>query len=203
MPLNHYSSLPCSNCKHLVHQKCCKVPRNSFNNIDSIKVWMCLSCSISIFPFHQILNIDLTDEFTGTVTTALSTVHINDLRENFNLNNILGHAIEDDRNEVISLQAFNKCDYYDALEFNKLLSDYSTSDRSLKVFHTNIRSMGSNHNNLINKSTGLHKNNIWYLLLKLGMTMWIMQNFYLIQLRATTTTLEPLVLQKIVGVDSI
>ena len=108
---------------------------------------MCLSCSVSIFPFQQLLNIDLTDEFTSTVPTALSTVHIND---NFNLNNILGHNIEDDRNEVILLQAFNKCDYYDALEFNKLLNDYNTSDRSLKVFHTTIRSTRRNLNNLIN-----------------------------------------------------
>ena len=71
----------------------------------------------------MILNIDLNDEFASTVLTALSTVHINDLRENFNLNNILGHGIKDDRNEVISLQAFNKCDYYDAMVFNKLLTD--------------------------------------------------------------------------------
>ena len=111
---------------------------------------MCLRCSVSIFPFQKILNIYPTDEFTSTVPTALSTVHINDLRENFNLNNILGHDIDDDRNEVILLQAFNKCDYYDAMEFNKLLTDYNTSDRSLKIFHTNIRSMGSNHNNHIN-----------------------------------------------------
>ena len=76
---------------------------------------MCLSCCVSIFPFQQILSIDLTDEFTSTVPTALSTVHINALNENFNLSNILGHDIEDDRNEVISLQAFNKCDYYDAI----------------------------------------------------------------------------------------
>ena len=61
---------------------------------------MCLSCSVSIFPFRKILNIDLTDEFTSTVPTALSTVHINDLRENFNLNNILGNGIEVDRNEA-------------------------------------------------------------------------------------------------------
>ena len=32
----------------------------------------------------------------------------------------------------------------------KLLTDYNTSDRSLKIFHTNIRSLRSDHNNHIN-----------------------------------------------------
>ena len=60
------------------------------------------------------------------------------------------YAIEDDRNDVISFQAFNKCDYYDAMEFSKLLTDYNISDQSLKIFHNNIRSVKSNHNNLLN-----------------------------------------------------
>ena len=38
---NYSTSLPCSNCKHLVHQKCCKVTLNIFNHLDSIKEWMC------------------------------------------------------------------------------------------------------------------------------------------------------------------
>ena len=147
---NYSTSLPCSNCKHLVHQKCCKVTLNSFKHLDSRKEWMYYSCSLTIFPFQSLLNLDLTDESINSVPTSISKVHINELRVNFNLDTTLGHGNDDESNEFISLHASNNCDYYDAADIDKLLTNYITNDRSLKIFNTNIRSLKSNHDNLIN-----------------------------------------------------
>ena len=111
---------------------------------------MCSNCSLTIFPFQSLLNLDLTDESINSVPTPISRVHINELRVNFSLNTTLGHGNDDESNEFISLHASNNCDYYDAADIDKLLTNYNTSDRSLKIFHTNIRSLKSNHDNLIN-----------------------------------------------------
>ena len=67
-----------------------------------------------------------------------------------NLNTTLGHGNDDESNEFISLHASNNCDYYDAADIDKLLTNYNTSERSLKIFHSNITSLKRNHDNLIN-----------------------------------------------------
>ena len=160
---------------------------------------MCSNCSLTIFPFQSLLNIDLTDESINSVPTSIS----NELRVNFNLNTTLGHGNDDESNEFISLHASNNCDYYDAADIDKLLTNYNTSDRSLKIFHTNIRSLKSNHDNLINLLSSIKTKFDVISLIETWNDIVNNGAFYLTQLRAIMTTLAPRVLHKIVNVDSI
>ncbi len=85
------TSIPCGNCKHLIHKKCAKLNNFSINNINShLTEWECESCTTKLFstlPFieieqHELIDLAFNSNFSCKCnSTATSLIKYNNLEK--------------------------------------------------------------------------------------------------------------------------
>ncbi len=154
------SSIPCGQCKHLIHKRCSEVPNWNIANIDSLlKKWECLTCRLSClssFPFsslenHELGNLSYNSAFTckcnSTAVSLSDFSHIEQLETCKLTLKEYDHLFDNDVDcNLIKLSDF---DYYDNHEFHKLInsSTFDTNKMS-SIFHTNISSISKNLENV-------------------------------------------------------
>ena len=117
------SGIFCDICKRWSHTKCNNLTPKDFNSLkNSDEKWICLTCTISIFPFNSKDNYNLTENKT-----------ISDVKNFFTELNAMK---ESDESGVENVTGIN-CKYYNSEEF---VDEFSNS-KCFSAFHLNIASL--------------------------------------------------------------
>ena len=81
---NTSKSIPCPNCNHFIHKKCCKLTNSEIIDLKrSHNIWECLSCSASKFPLANVDEDEIHSFCKGLDSGILSTSHINTRQNEF------------------------------------------------------------------------------------------------------------------------
>ena len=153
------SSIPCGNCKHLIHQKCAQLNTFCLNNITShLNAWECSTCRQDVcseFPFNNIEQqqdlIDLTfnSNFSWEcISTARPYVNFDNLDEleicKISLNE--GKALHN--NDLDSNLDYSSNFYTMIIMISINYVINCKVNNNIGILHSNICSISKNHKNL-------------------------------------------------------
>jgi len=161
--LSHALHLKCTNCDQLVHLKCLPFV-TKFDSLYTDReknAWYCKNCIQSILPFnHYDDNNDyiaaLSEQWNANTSLPFDLLHAqNKLFLPFDLNEndkIPLHDIDPDIQyyQTSCNSALSSCNYNIEDTFNENISRLAIDENSFSIFHTNIRSIPKNLNNLEN-----------------------------------------------------
>ena len=156
------TSIPCGNCKHLIHKKCAQLDTFSINNIISHLIsWECGSCTtkyLSVLPFEELEEQEIVDlSFNSNFnckcnSTAISLTKYNNLEQletcKISLKEYDSLYNSDSDSNLTDFSNFN---YFDNHEFHKLSKKPSFNfkvKQKIGILHTNICSISKNLENL-------------------------------------------------------
>ena len=154
---NPRTSIPCPNCKHLVHKKCSNLnPDLMFKLKRSLNLWECSHCMEDKFPFTNIENEDiLSDSFNSISSCKYKSTRKLKAQPNSDLKLLLDfHSNDKDKSnfdhefdEQFEAHHTLKLDfnYYETHEFHLLKDKF---EDPFSLLHTNIRSLQHNRDNL-------------------------------------------------------
>ena len=129
--------IPCSICNSLIHKKCSKTNKFTFNNFKEIKVWICPKCIQNNLPFMNINNYEFIQSQSQYENSSTPNSNLNacNLRETFNT-------------KLLTTNLTNiNFNYYDLELFQELCTN-QISKNNFSIFHSNISSLQGNFDKL-------------------------------------------------------
>ena len=148
---NTSKSIPCPNCYHFIHKKCCQLTQTEINDLKkSYNIWECLNCAASKFPLAHVDDDDIhLNAFNSNCKYNPKRKTSNDLKEyqqqklviNFrsetdSLFQSPGEEFDDLFNEFHGLEPDFK--YYDNAQFHTMKEKLTNP---FSILHTNICSL--------------------------------------------------------------
>ena len=155
------SSVPCNQCKHLIHKKCSNLSAFNSDDIEThLREWECSRCkenTLSSFPFYSIednyelLNLSFNSTYScksnSTATSLADYSHVKQLETCKLTLKEHDHLYKSDID--VNLNSFSNFSYYDNHEFHKLLNSPPLDKNKMSsILHTNISSISKNLENI-------------------------------------------------------
>ena len=155
---NTNKAIPCPDCKHFVHKKCCQLTQSEINDLKrSYNIWECLNCTVSKFPLAQVDDDEIHLDAFNSNCKYNSKQSLADARKTYQQQKLVinyrsqtdsliqspGDEFDNFFSEFQGLEPDFK--YYDNQQFHKMKEKLTNP---FSIIHTNICSLQQNGENL-------------------------------------------------------